>query len=134
MSETKKQTMGPPFTFAPSWEYAPAWAQWVAMNPSGEWWWWSVCPQVIGQRWDQPEALGGSYVMRDRSGAYQTVGREDWSISLMPRPVIGILLEALIAYRDAIHFAQDKHAFMAAIKDADEKAAAAIAKATGAAP
>lgn len=44
------------------------------------------------------------------------------------------LLAALNAYRDAIHFAQDKQALMTAIADADAKAAAAIAKATGEQP
>lgn len=42
------------------------------------------------------------------------------------------LLEALKAYRDAIHFALDKQALMAAISDADAKASAAIAKAEAA--
>lgn len=42
------------------------------------------------------------------------------------------LLEALREYRAAILFAQDKQALMSAIKSADDKALAAIAKAEGA--
>ena len=41
------------------------------------------------------------------------------------------LLEALREYRAAILFAQDKQALMSAIKSADDKARAAIAKAEG---
>ena len=41
------------------------------------------------------------------------------------------LLEALREYRAAILFAQDKQALMSAIRSADDKARAAIAKAEG---
>lgn len=30
----------------PNWEYAPDWARWLAMDPTGEWFWYETLPGI----------------------------------------------------------------------------------------
>lgn len=35
----------------PNWQYAPTWANYLAMDPSGEWWWYEFEPTFDGAAW-----------------------------------------------------------------------------------
>lgn len=36
----------------PDWDTAPAWARWVAMDRSGQWYWYETCPTDHDEVWD----------------------------------------------------------------------------------
>jgi hypothetical protein len=35
----------------PDWKDAPEWANWLAMEPNGEWFWYQVRPQITRYGW-----------------------------------------------------------------------------------
>jgi hypothetical protein len=59
----------------PDWKYAPEWAKWLAMDRSGEWYWYDEVPEIAGASW---------IPFRNISFAGQGEG---WRGSLEGRPV-----------------------------------------------
>ena len=42
----------------PDWKNAPNWANWLAMDSTGEWWWFAKKPEMTkGKYWDEFEGM-----------------------------------------------------------------------------
>ena len=63
----------------PEWEHAPGWANWLAMDPSGQWWWYAAEPELLSGSWGN---AWGKWVKE----AGLTPGRIDWTETLEQRP------------------------------------------------
>jgi hypothetical protein len=61
----------------PDWKYAPDWAQWLAMDHSGDWYWYEHAPirDKYGWVW-----FSGRYEM------CRAKPTTKWKLSLEPRP------------------------------------------------
>lgn len=64
---------GPPATTKPGWDAAPDWANWLAMDASGEWYWYENEPSPYMQEWGAP-------------GVFHVAFLTNWVKSLESRP------------------------------------------------
>jgi len=58
----------------PNWDNAPEWANWVAMDASGDWYWYEEKP------------IPSTHGYWDTTGRYEMVYGDSWIKSLQPRP------------------------------------------------
>lgn len=59
----------------PKWRDAPYWAQYLAMDDSGDWFWYELQPKRSGTHWDA-------------SGGRMELGRKSWDETLEERPAV----------------------------------------------
>lgn len=60
----------------PDWKNAPEWARFLAMDETGDWYWYENKPFINGQTWYQ---LGGKWKI-----AHQSI--KEWKSTLEERP------------------------------------------------
>ena len=60
----------------PDWKDAPDWAEWLAMDESGDWYWYEIKPTSsnLHRMWVAPK------------NSQQEIAIQSWSISLEARP------------------------------------------------
>lgn len=65
-----------------NWDAMPAWANWVAMDPSGTWFWYSTKPVKDGEAWEGESRLGA--IPLEYAPKY--AGTKPWHELIIERP------------------------------------------------
>ena len=65
-----------------NWDAMPAWANWVAMDPSGTWFWYSTKPVKDGEAWEGESRLGA--IPLEYAPKY--AGTKPWYKLIIKRP------------------------------------------------